>query len=230
MKIRLASILMAVVLVMASGCHSSRHTVRGDSSRKTSSSPSRGKVNYDDMRKHVGSLRFSDGMVSAIVREARGWIGTPYRYAGISRDGVDCSGFVLEVFKASTGAKLPRSSSAQQSWCMPLEKDSLMAGDLVFFATGSDAGKVSHVGIYIGGGEMIHASSSSGVIVSQLRLPYYTRRFHSAGRPPVLGGGDRLEAPARPVPDVPPVIEPMSPAVEEMIDAAVDSVFTDFFN
>lgn len=229
MKSRLVSLFAVLALLMAAACGSSHQTVRGHGGRK-SSAPSGNKVNYDDMKKHVGSLRFSDGVVSAIVNEARAWIGTPYRYAGNSRSGVDCSGLVLEVFKASTGAKLPRSSSAQQTWCMPLEKDSLMAGDLVFFATGKDADKVSHVGIYIGGGEMIHASSSSGVIVSQLRLPYYVNRFHSAGRPPLLGASSGLTAPARQQQPEPPVIETISPSVEEMIDAAVDSVFTDFFN
>lgn len=179
------------------------------------------------MRDHVKSLKFKDETVGKIVAEAVGWIGTPYKYAGQSKSGTDCSGFILEVFKTTTGVKIPRNSAAQHLWCLPAHRDSLQPGDLIFFATGGDPNRVSHVGLYIGGDEMIHASSSSGVIVSQLQLPYYVKRYHSAGRPPMLATANTLiEIPE--TPPAPPVLETLD--LDQMIDAVVDSVFLDFFN
>ncbi len=230
MKKLSASIIIAMVSVMLWGCGSSRPAVRADGGKSTSP-PKRDYVKYEDMKEHVAGMQFADDILKKIVMEAREWIGTPYRYGGVSRKGVDCSGLVLEVYKASTGSKLPRSSAAQQSWCLPVDKDSLQVGDLVFFATGRNSGKVSHVGIYIGGGEMIHASSSSGVIVSPLRMPYFAKRYHSAGRPPFLNDYyQRKGSESKPKEVLPQPVEPLSNELDEMIDAVVDSVFTDFFN
>ena len=67
-------------------------------------------------------------------------------------------------------------------FCKKINKKDLKVGDLVFFATGKSSSKVSHVGLYIGNGEFIHASSSKGVIITDLNKNYYVRTFVSAGR------------------------------------------------
>ncbi len=124
----------------------------------------------------------TDDQIAQLISEARKWIGTPYRYGGNSRSGTDCSGMIMELFKKVYNIKLPRSAAMQQSYARKIERKDLGAGDLVFFNTGKSNNKVSHVGLYIGGGRMIHASSSRGVMESGLEERYWQRTYHSSGR------------------------------------------------
>lgn len=117
----------------------------------------------------------------ALLAEAKKWLGTPYKYGGEDHRGVDCSGLVLSVYKTALDIKLPRNSSEQASYCSPLPKDKIMPGDLLFFATSGSRDKVSHVGLYVGDGKMIHSSASRGVIISNISEDYYTRTFTGAG-------------------------------------------------
>ena len=99
--------------------------------------------------------------------------------------GFDCSGFVRYVFRQGIGAELPNTSAAQFRAGHRIARSDLRRGDLVFFRT---AGKrISHVGIYVGNGEFIHApSSGKRVSVSRLAEPYWSHRFAGAKRPDVL--------------------------------------------
>ncbi len=118
-----------------------------------------------------------------IVKEAYGWLGTPYGY-GKAEKGVacDCSGMVMSVYEKVTGVKLPRNSAKQQEFCKNLKKKDVREGDLCFFATGKDPDKVSHVGIMVDDKNFIHASTSKGVVVSDITQPYYVRTFKGYGR------------------------------------------------
>lgn len=109
-----------------------------------------------------------------VVTEADSWLGVPYLFGGITRDGVDCSGFVRNVF-ASAGMSLPRQSSEQATIGDNVAVTTARPGDLVFFNT-SGAG-VSHVGILLDYPAFIHASTSRGVIVSRLDEGYYRERL-----------------------------------------------------
>lgn len=128
------------------------------------------------------STKKLDASEAALVAEARKWIGSPYRYGGHSRSGTDCSGFVMEVYRAAAGIELPRSSREQHKFATPINFNNLSVGDLVFFSTRGSGGDVSHVGIFIGDNNMIHASTSRGVIVSGLDEKYYQSTYHSSGR------------------------------------------------
>ncbi|HEX8385754.1 MAG TPA: NlpC/P60 family protein, partial [Rubricoccaceae bacterium] len=109
-------------------------------------------------------------MVSATLRDAgRSWIGTPYRWGGQSRRGIDCSAFVRQFMLDNLAVDLPRATAAQQYEGVSVRKEDLLPGDLVFFRRHS----VRHVGVYLGGGEFIHASSSRGVTVSDLTEGYW---------------------------------------------------------
>lgn len=117
----------------------------------------------------------------ALLSEAKSWIGTPYKYGGEDKRGVDCSGLVLKVYKSALDIKLPRNSAQQADYCSPLQKNQLLPGDLIFFATSGSRRKVSHVGIYVGDGKMIHSSASSGVVVSDISSDYFVKTYAGAG-------------------------------------------------
>lgn len=118
-----------------------------------------------------------------IAQESITWIGTPYAY-GRSEKGVatDCSGLVITVYELVANLKLPRNSAQQADYCDELKEKDIKPGDLVFFATGSDANKVSHVGVMIDSEKFVHASASKGVIISEMTTPYYRRTFKKYGR------------------------------------------------
>lgn len=120
-----------------------------------------------------------------IAQECKSWIGTPYGY-GRSEKGIatDCSGMVIVVYKEIADIKLPRNSAEQAKFCNDLKEKEIEPGDLVFFATGKDKNKVSHVGVMIDGVNFIHASGSKGVIMSEMTTPYYRRNFIKYGRVP----------------------------------------------
>jgi len=107
--------------------------------------------------------------------------GTPYRYGEASRSGTDCSGFALQVLRHE-GVSLPRTAAEQSTRGQHVGGGELKPGDLVFFHT-SRNGRISHVGIYIGGHKFIHASSGGGKVqVNSLDEGYYKRRFATARR------------------------------------------------
>ncbi len=117
-----------------------------------------------------------------LVRTAHQFIGTPYRWGGVSaKTGFDCSGLTMTVYRLN-GLHLPRSARSQFSAGRAVSKRSLRQGDLVFFDT-SRRSRVSHVGIYIGGGRFIHASGSGKEIrTADLNSSYFKRRYVGARR------------------------------------------------
>ena len=109
------------------------------------------------------------------------WRGTPYRYGGMSRGGIDCSGFVLMTFRDRFDLRLPRETRQQARIGAGIDKDDLLPGDLVFFKTGSGESGL-HVGIYDTDNQFIHASTSRGVMKSSLDNVYWRKKFWQARR------------------------------------------------
>ena len=117
---------------------------------------------------------------STLINIAHSYIGSPYSYGGTTAAGFDCSGFTQRVF-SDGGSSLPRTTGGQFNVGAPVDKGSLQPGDLVFFNTSGNG--VSHVGIYIGSNNFIHASSS-GVMISSIHDPHYWgSRYIGARRP-----------------------------------------------
>jgi lipoprotein Spr len=139
-------------------------------------------------------------VANALVLEARSWIGTPYKYGGHSREGADCSGFLMEVFKSAVDVNIPRTTKDQRSHCLEVDRDHISVGDIIFFSSNNSSGKIAHVGMYVGDGRMIHASSSRGVVEDNLDLKYYVEHFRSIGRVPELAAANPVPQKSKPAP------------------------------
>ncbi len=110
------------------------------------------------------------------------WLGTPYRFAGNCEKGIDCSGFVNMLYDRVFGIKIGARNSAEiYSLVEKIDRDEMREGDFVFFRIRSHT-RISHVGVYLGSQKFAHASTSKGVIISDLNEPYYRKYFAGAGR------------------------------------------------
>ncbi len=121
--------------------------------------------------------------IDKIVNGAKGYLGYKYVYGSANPNvGFDCSGLVYYLYETHAGVKLNRNSAAQASNGYQVSKSNLKPGDLLFFATTGGKG-ISHVGIYIGNGQMVHASTpATGVIQDDINSNYYTNTFVTARR------------------------------------------------
>lgn len=118
-----------------------------------------------------------------MIAYSKKFVGVPYVYGGASRSGMDCSGFIFTVANDALGVKLPRSSAGLYSAVRIIKDSDKEPGDLVFFKTVSS--KISHVGLYMGNNQFIHAASDgphTGVIISSLKESYWNRTYAGAGR------------------------------------------------
>lgn len=130
----------------------------------------------------LSNLDKDDDKNMPLYAESSLWLGVPYRGGGLSRKGVDCSGFTFLMYQKVYGKKIPRSTADLSRMKMKkVSKNDLQTGDFVFFAT-SSKNKINHVGIYLKDGYFVHASTSKGVIVSHLYEDYYRRTWKKGGR------------------------------------------------
>ncbi|WP_434798496.1 SH3 domain-containing protein [Terrisporobacter vanillatitrophus] len=121
---------------------------------------------------------------SKVISFAKQLLGKPYVWGAQGPSGFDCSGFTYYVFKNTAGITLPRTSTLQSNYGTYVSRSNLKPGDLVFFDTvGSNNGAVTHTGIYIGNGQLIHAASGQGkVVINDMNSSYYVNAYVKARR------------------------------------------------
>ncbi len=107
------------------------------------------------------------------------WKSVKHRMGGLSKRGIDCSGFVQLTFKKQFDLKVPRTTGLQVRLGKTIPKNKLKTGDLVFFKTSP---RVNHVGIYLTDNTFIHTSSSKGVMKSKLNKGYWAKKYWTAKR------------------------------------------------
>lgn len=179
-----ASKTQSISLSQLSG---SKGSSKGSSSKPAkntdSNKPSVGNMDAATASKKLG-VRVTSSDNQKLYLTAASWIGTPYKYGGLSRGGVDCSGFTYTLYKEVYGKTLARQSKDMLTTnCKKTDKKSLKEGDLVFFRTdGKKSSVPNHVGVYLKDGKFVHASSSKGVVVSDLATEYYVNTFIAGGK------------------------------------------------
>lgn len=280
-----AACTIIVASSLLAGCGPSRKSVKRGSDGYSVSQPAGPK--QAPLRPADYTLGVDDPMARALIGNAQGWIGTRYLFGGAQRSGTDCSGLVMTVYSEVTGVKIPRTTREQVRYCTQVARNQMLPGDLVFFAQPvktdvtdpemnndeiygvSDLGKsavrpaierVSHVGLYIGDGRMIHASSSRGVMVSSCDTGYWGDRYVTGARVEAAprayaslhGGGRPAPASRQAIPPVtkaalqsepapePPLQAQNSPSVEPvvstidlldmLINDKVDSIMSSQYN
>jgi len=110
------------------------------------------------------------------------WLGTPYKYGGNTKRGTDCSGFVSSVYMEKEKMSVPRTTKDGFKMGKSIDKSSLVVGDLVFFSKQGDVKNVNHVGIYVGEGNFMHASTSLGVTITPLEDNHWKTLYLGARR------------------------------------------------
>ena len=155
--------LILLVTTLSSGCST---TQSNNLQRNTSAIPS----------------SFSTQSLSIegkLYAQYQAWKGTRYKLGGLSKKGIDCSGFVQVTFKHRLDRKIPRTTELLAKEGHEIPKGLLAVGDLVFFKTSR---KVRHVGIYIEDGKFLHASTSKGVTISSLNNVYWKKVYWKSVR------------------------------------------------
>lgn len=133
---------------------------------------------YVRLSAHHVNLNNTRKVKILLGQEYKHWRGVPYRMGGLSKSGIDCSGFVYLTYRQKFGIDIPRSTETQSEIGHPVRKRQLRIGDLVFFKTGLFT---RHVGIYYGRGRFLHASDH-GVMLSNLHNPYWESTYWQSRR------------------------------------------------
>lgn len=129
---------------------------------------------------HTSPVAVSGSVQQRLVRHFRRWQGVPHKYGGNDRHGIDCSGFVHLTYRELFNTRVPRTTKQLAKIGRSITRKHLRIGDLVLFKIGRRQQR--HVGIYLGNGQFVHASSSRGVMQSRLDSPYWSRHYWTARR------------------------------------------------
>lgn len=167
-------VLLSIIVFSLSSCKSSKVP------------SSKGKDNNKQKEHTKGNIHESNEKADKVIKAARSYVGTPYKFGGTSRAGMDCSGLMLLCFK-EVNINLPRTSAEQSNVGTSIKYADLKTGDLVFFTDKKGGSKVVHAGVVskVNGPrdvKFIHSSTKLGVVESDLYVSYYENILIKARR------------------------------------------------
>jgi probable lipoprotein NlpC len=174
MKLNRYVLLLCTLVVILASCHSKKAVLKGDPGDMVEPQAS-----IADKYAQIMAVNKNDIKNGRLYNFIELWTGTPYKFGGLDKDGVDCSGLALLLEQQVYGISLPRITYQQVAVIKRKYEDELKEGDLVFFDF--DAKPFSHVGIYLQNGYIVHASSTKGVMIVKLRSPSMYKYFSRAG-------------------------------------------------
>jgi len=163
-----------LLVVLFSSCESKKHLLKGNPGEIIQPSASISKK-YSQLI-GVDESSITNGRLYTFIDE---WMGAPYRFGGLDKDGIDCSGFAFLLEQQVYGINLPRMTSQQVTVIKRKYEEQLQEGDLVFFDF--DGKKFSHVGIYLQNDYIVHASNKKGILLVKLHDPGMYKYFSRCG-------------------------------------------------
>ncbi|MBN4076116.1 C40 family peptidase [Gemmatimonas aurantiaca] len=180
-KTKTLVILGATLLTFSlSGCYRADGVNENEGKRSSKAKRSTQSQRSSELRGPHKSGFWNSDTRTELGKILRRYLGMPYKGTSKYEPGIDCSRFTAEVYEAFDGRKLPRVSRAQARIGLKISRAGLRYGDLIFFTIVGD--RISHVGIYVGNNEFVHASASRGVVIDNINESYWRKRFHSGRR------------------------------------------------
>jgi len=182
-------LILCMCVMLFTACGSNKHTSKKKKKKKAKTSQIAKKQASQPVKpkQTQGSDQGSkntNAKAEKVIQTAKSYMGTPYKFGGTSKSGMDCSGLVLTAYR-SVGLELPRSSKEQSTMGKAVEKKDLLPGDMVFFSRSFNK-EVSHAGIVVestpSSARFIHASTSKGVRIDDLYGEYWSKLFLKARR------------------------------------------------
>jgi probable lipoprotein NlpC len=161
MKLNRYVLLLCTVVVILSSCHSKKAVLKGDPGDMVEP-----QTNIADKYAQIMAVSKNDITNGRLYNFIELWAGTPYKFGGLDKDGIDCSGLAMLLEQQVYGITLPRITYQQVAVIKRKYEDELKEGDLVFFDF--DGKPFSHVGVYLQNGYIVHASTRKGVMIVRL--------------------------------------------------------------
>ena len=173
---RASKLLLSILFlpILFSACKSRKHALKGQPGEIVQPAASISQK-YSAMM-GVAESQISNGRLYTFIDQ---WLGTPYQFGGLDKNGIDCSGFALLLQQQVYGINLPRMTSLQVTVIKRKYEEQLQEGDLVFFDF--DGKKFSHVGIYLQNDYVVHASTKKGIMLVKLHDPAMYKYFSRCG-------------------------------------------------
>lgn len=167
-------VLIFAAAIILSSCHSKKTVLKGEPGQIVQ--PQADIADKYSQLMLVSRDDIKNGRLYSFIDQ---WMGTPYKFGGQDKDGVDCSGLAQLLQQEVYGIQIPRMTSQQVTVIKRKYEEELKEGDLVFFDF--DGKPFSHVGVYLQNGYVVHASTSKGVMIVKLKSPSMYKYFSRAG-------------------------------------------------
>lgn len=177
-KSSILNFTIAIVFVFfISACHSHKEITKKEETENTNTSKTK-KI----QKKYAQLLNVEEDKIenNTLYSFIDDWQGTPYKYGGKNKEGIDCSNFTSTLFYTVYKKTLTGNSASIFKACKIISKENLVEGDLIFFKIEND--NISHVGVYLQNNKFVHATVKKGVMIDDLDAPYYKKYYFKAGR------------------------------------------------